>query len=161
MLGKKIWGRKRHILVDTQGFLLATKVHTAGLVDRRGAPLLLEPLVERFPRLTHLFADHGYTGPLIAWIKEHLGWDTEIVPHAHNTSHSDWELIDGQPVKITKPKGGFQVQRKRWIVERTFAWLIRWRRLARDYEGLPSSSEAFIQIASIRLCLTRLSPSRY
>ena len=60
-----------------------------------------------------LFADHGYTGPLIAWIKEHLGWDTEIVPHAHNTSHSDWEFIDGQPVKITKPKGGFKVQRKR------------------------------------------------
>jgi len=161
MPGKKIWGRKRHILVDTQGFPLAVKVHSAGIVDRRGAPLLLEPLVNRFPRLTHLFADHGYTGPLLDWIKEHLGWQTEIVPNEHHTSRVDWELRDGKPVKIQKPKGGFQVQKKRWIVERTFAWLIRWRRLARDYEGLPESSEAFIQIASIRLFLTRLAPFRY
>ena len=120
--GKKIFGRKRHILVDTQGFLLAVKVHTAALVDRRGAPLLLEQLKNRFPRLCHLFADHGYTGPLLDWIKEHLGWETEIVPRPQNTSHLDWVLIDGQPVQIKKPKGGFQVQRKRWIVERTFAW---------------------------------------
>lgn len=161
MPGKKIWGGIRHILVDTQGFLLAVKVHTAGWVDRKGALLLLEPLAKRFARLSHLFADQGYTGPLIAWIKEHLGWETEIVPHEHTTSHGDWELVNGQPVKIKKPKGGFQVQRKRWIVERTFAWLIRWRRLARDYEGLPSSSEAFIQIASLRLFLTRLAPFRY
>lgn len=161
MPGKKIWGRKRHILVDTQGFLLAVKVHTAGWGDRKGAPLLLKPLAKRFARLSHLFADQGYTGPLMAWIKEHLGWETEIVPHEHTTSHGDWELVNGQPVNIKKPKGGFQVQRKRWIVERTFAWLIRWRRLARDYEGLPSSSEAFIQIASLRLFLTRLAPFRY
>jgi transposase len=160
MLGKKIWGRKRHLLVDTQGFLLAVKVHTAGLVDRRGAPLLLEGLRQRFPCISHLFADHGYTGPLIEWIKEHLGWETEIVPSQQNTSHSEWVLIDGQPVQIRKPKGGFQVQRKRWIVERTFAWISRFRRLARDYEGLPSSSEAFIQVASIRLFLTRLAPFR-
>ncbi|WP_374226839.1 transposase [Ktedonobacter sp. SOSP1-85] len=62
---------------------------------------------------------------------------------------------------MRKPKGGFQIQCKRWIVERTFGWLIRIRRLARDYEGLPSSSEAFIQVTSIRLLLTRLAPSRY
>lgn len=148
------------MLVDTQGFLLAVKVHTAALIDRRGAPLLLEHLKGRFPRMRHLFADHGYTGPLRDWIKEHLGWETEIVPHPQNTSHHDWVLIDGQPVQIKKPKGGFQVQRKRWIVERTFAWLIRWRRLARDYEGLPSSSEAFIQIAAIHLFLKRLTPFR-
>ncbi|GHO82316.1 IS5 family transposase [Dictyobacter formicarum] len=117
--GKKIWGRKRHILVDTQGFLLAVKVHTASLVDRRGAPLLLEHLNHRFSRMRHVFADHGYTGPLLAWIKEHLGWETEIVPHEHNTSHIQWVLVDGQPVKIIKSKGGFQVQRKRWIVENT------------------------------------------
>jgi transposase len=103
-----------------------------------------------FPRLRLLFADSGYTGPLIAWIKEHLGWQTEIVPKPD---------INGELIRVSGPKGGFQVQRHRWKVERTFGWLIRYRRLARDYEGLSSSSEALIQIASIRLFLTRLTPS--
>lgn len=134
------------------------KVHTAGLPDRTGAPLLLSGQHERLPRVSHLFADRGYTGPLLTWIKEQLGWDPEIVPHEHNDSHDDWVLINGEPVKVSKPKGGFQVQRKRWVVERTLGWLIRLRRLARDYEGLPTSSEAFIQITAIRLFLTRLAP---
>ena len=157
MPGKKIWGRKRHILVDTQGFLLAVKVLAANIADRAGAHLLLEGLAQRFARLSHLFADHGYDGePFAQWLQEHLGWQIEIVPPP-----SQWMLINGQPVEIGKPEGGFQVQRKRWIVERTFAWLIRFRRLARDYEGSPSSSEAFIHVASIRLLLTRLAPSQY
>jgi transposase len=161
MAEKKIWGRKRHILVDTQGFLLAVKVHTAGFVDRKGAPLLLEGLHTLLPRIRHLFADKGYTGPLCDWITDHLNWKTEIVPQASNTPQSEWVLINGEPVQLKKPKGGFQVQRKRWVVERTFAWLTRYRRLARDYEGLPTSSEAFIKVASIRLFLTRLAPSSY
>jgi transposase len=152
MAEKKIYGRKRHVLVDTLGLLLAVKVHSAGLVDRRGAPLLLQELRGRFPRLSHLFADSGYTGPLVAWIKMHLGWDTEIVPKP-----DPWAIINGELVRLP---GGFQVQRHRWKVERTLGWLIRYRRLARDYEGLPSSSEALIQIASIRLFLTRLTPFR-
>lgn len=159
--GKKIWGRKRHILVDTQGFLLAVKVHTAGISDREGAKVLLGDLAGRFPRVSHLFADHGYTGPLKQWIKEHLQWETEIVPKETNDSRQNWVLINDQPVLQPKPKGGFQVQRRRWVVERTFAWLSRFRRLARDYEGLPSSSEALIQVATIRLFLTRLAPFRY
>jgi putative transposase len=158
--GKKIWGRKRHLLVDTQGLLLAVKVHTAGLVDRCGAPLLLQELLGRFPRLVHLFADSGYTGPLLEWIKTHLGWQSEIVPKASKDSAQQWVLLNGKPVRLPKPKGTFQVQRHRWKIERTFGWLIRYRRLARDYEGLPSSSEALIQIASIRLFLTRLTPFR-
>lgn len=158
MPGKNIWGRKRHLLVDTQGFPLAVKVHSAALVDRTGATLLLEGLHTRLPRVSHLFADRGYTGPLLDWMRQHLGWEPEIVPHEHNDAHAEWELVDGKPVKRPKPKGGFQVQRKRWVVERTFAWFTRFRRLARDYEGLPSSSEALIQIASIRLFLTRLAP---
>jgi putative transposase len=161
MSGKKIWGRKRHVLVDTQGFLLAVRVHAANIVDRVGARLLLRRLVGRFPRLSHLFADRAYTGPLLDWIKTELGWDTQIVPKPENDSHQDWVLMDGVPVQRTKPKGGFQVQRHRWKIERTLGWLIRYRRLARDYEGLPSSSEAFIQIASIRLFLTRLTPFRF
>lgn len=120
--------------------MLAVKVHSAGLVDTRGAPLLLQDLVGRFPRLSHLFADSAYAGTLPIWIKALLGWETEIVPKPQT-------------------KGGFQVQRLRWKVERTFGWLIRFRRLARDYEGLPSSSEAFIQVASIRGFLTRLKLS--
>ena len=159
--GKKIFGRKRHLLVDTQGLILAVLVHAANIGDRDGARLLLQTLVGRFPRLCHLFADHGYTGPLIAWIKDLLGWETEILPKPGNESHQNWVLIDGQPVLRLLPKGGFQVQRHRWKVERTFGWLIRSRRLARDYEGLPSSSEALIQIAAIRLFLTRLTPFRF
>ena len=82
------------------------------------------------------------------------------MPKPGNDSHEEWTLEDGVPVCHRHPKGGFQVQRHRWKVERTFGWLIRYRRLARDYEGLPSSSEALIQIASIRLFLTRLTPFR-
>jgi transposase len=161
MLGKKIYGRKRHILVDTQGLLLAVKVHSAQIVDRTGAKLLLSGLPQCLPRVSHLFADKGYTGPLLEWISEQLHWTTEIVPSEHNESHQQWELVNGEPVLVRKPKGGFQVQRKRWVVERTFAWLTRFRRLARDYEGLTTSSEAFLQVASIRLMLSRLSPFRY
>jgi transposase len=81
----------------------------------------------------------------------------KYAPKPGNESHQKWVLVDGQPVLQLLPKGGFQVQRHRWKVERTFGWLIRYRRLARDYEGLPSSSAALIQIAAIRLCLTRLT----
>ena len=80
MPGKKIFGRKRHLLVDTQGLILAVLVHAANIGDRDGARLLLRTLVGRFPRLIHLFADHGYTGPLLDWIKALFGWDTETLP---------------------------------------------------------------------------------
>lgn len=155
MAEKKIYGRKRHVLVDTLGLLLAVKVHSAGIVDRSAARLLLEALPRSFPRLSHLFADLGYTGPLLDWIAEHLHWTTEIVPPPKVV------LIDGKAVLVRQPKGGFQVQRKRWVVERTLAWLTRFRRLSRDYEGLTTSSEAFIQLGAIRLMLSRLSPFRY
>lgn len=125
-----------------------------------GARLLLSTVVGRFPRLSLLFADRAYTGPLLDWIETELGWDTEIVPKPENDSREEWTLEDGQSVCKPKPKGGFQVQRQRWKIERTLGWLVRYRRLARDYEGLPSSSEALIQIASIRLFLTRLAPFR-
>ena len=92
---------------------------------------------------------------------QHLHWETEIVPKETNDSRQNWVIINDQPILVPKPKGGFQVQRRRWVVERTFAWLSRFRRLARDYEGLPSSSEALIQVATIRLFLTRLAPFRY
>jgi transposase len=162
---KKIFGRKRHVLVDTQGNLLAVKVHTAGLVDSIGAPLLLCGQQRRFPRISHLFADKAYRGPLLDWIKQELGWATEIVPKLGNTTQQEgeWVWIKARPVwrPAPKPKAGFAVQRKRWVVERTLAWLTRFRRLSRDYEGLTTSSEALIQLASIRLMLQRLVPFRY
>lgn len=161
MAEKKIFGRKRHVLVDTQGLLLAVKVHSAGIVDRGGARLLLEALPRPFPRVSHLFADKGYTGPLLDWIAEHLHWTTEIVPSLSEKVSQKVVLVDGKAVLVRPPKRGFQVQRKRWIVERTLAWLTRFRRLSRDYEGLTTSSEAFLQIGSIRLMLSRLSPFRY
>ncbi|WP_236031655.1 IS5 family transposase [Ktedonospora formicarum] len=163
--GKKITGRKRHILVDTQGHLLAVKVHSAQIVDCLGAPLLLQNQQGRFPRVRHLFADRGYRGPLTDWIRMHLGWRTEIVarPSPITAASGTWVWVNAKPVyrPAKKPKGAFLVQRKRWVVERTFACLTRFRRLARDYEGLPTSSEAFIQLASIRLMLSRLAPFRY
>jgi len=116
------------------GLLLAVKVHSAGLIDRHGAPLLLGDLVGRFPRVCVLFADGGYAGTLLEWIKTHLGWDTEIVPKP-----DPWVLVNGELTRLSGPKGGFLLQRQRWKVERTLAWLIRYRRLARDYEGLPQS----------------------
>lgn len=160
--GKKSLDGKRHMLVDTQGFLLAVKVHAANIADVTGAHLLLAGLAQRFTRLSHLFADHGYDGePFEQWLHEHLGWEIEIVPQQEREAQADWELVNGQSVQKRKPKGGFQVQRLCWIVERTFGWLIRFRRLARDYEGLPASSEAFIHVASIRLFLTSLAPSKF
>ena len=135
-------------------------MHAAHLVDRVGAALLLQPLQDRFPRISHLFADKAYTGPLIDWIKAHLGWTTEIVPKLGNEARSEWYLIDGVPVQFKKPTGGFQVQRQRWKIERTFGWLIRHRRLARDYEGLPRSAEAMIHLAAIHRFLVRLTPFR-
>jgi transposase len=134
--------------------------YVAKLTISLGARLLLQALAGCFPRISHLFADKAYRGPLLDWIKATLGWETEIVPKAENDARQKWELVDSVPVRVPLPKGGFQVQRHRWKVERTFGWLIRYPRLARDYESLPSGSEALIQIAAIKLFLNRLTPFR-
>ena len=154
--GKKIWGRKRHVLVDTQGFLLAVKVHAANISDKEGAKLLVAGKKSVFPRVEKLFGDHGYRGEVGLWIKEHVGWNLEVVAKEGKTAVERWLWLRNRAVRAEKEEKGFAVKRKRWIVERTLAWLIRYRRLARDYEGLPESSEAFIQIATIRLLLNRL-----
>jgi len=154
--GKKIWGRKRHVLVDTQGFLLAVKVHAANISDKEGAKLLLAGKKSVFPRMEKLFGDYGYIGEVGMWIKEQVGWNLEVVAKEGKTAIERWLWVRNRAVRAERGKKGFTVKRKRWIVERTLAWLIRYRRLARDYEGLPESSEAFIQIATIRLLLNRL-----
>lgn len=132
-------GRKRHVVVDTLGLLLAVVVHAANVQDRDGARLVLAKLTGRFPRLWLLWADAGYAGALLVWALVTAGVIIEIV---------------------AKPAGAttFAVLPKRWIVERTFAWLGRCRRLSKDYEALPATSEAWIQIAMIHLMLKRLTP---
>lgn len=136
--GKKVKGRKRHLAVDMLGLLLAIVVTEANLSDRAGARLVSWQLRGRFPRLVRLFADSNYAGPaLTGWLWEMGGWVLEIVRGR----------IDQQ---------GFEVQPKRWIVERTFGWLNRYRRLSKDYEELPTTSETMIRIAMIHLMLNRL-----
>ena len=139
--GKSVTGRKRHTLTDTLGLPLKVVVTAGNIQDRDGAKLLLEKLAtqaDTIKRLKLIWADGSYRGALIDWVAERFGWKLEVVE---------------------KPKDqiGFQVLPKRWVVERTFAWLVRQRRLARDYERLPETSESFIYAAMIRLMLRRLA----
>ena len=135
--GKKIKGRKRHIAVDTQGNLLAAIVHSAGIQDRVAARAVLMRLFYRFDTISTIFADGGYTGELIDWAKEMFGYAVNIV------KRSDQK--------------GFQVLPKRWIVERTFAWLNWSRRLSKDYELRHTSAETMIHIAFAHQLLRRIA----
>ena len=131
-------GRKRHIVVDTLGLILNCVVHPADVQDRDGAKLVLEDLAKRFPRLRRIWADGGYTGELLEQVKDWGKWVLEIVKKADKTA-------------------GFQLLPHRWIVERTFAWLGRYRRLSKDYEVFIETSETMIRLAMIRLMLKRLA----
>jgi putative transposase len=139
--GKKITGRKRHILVDTLGLLLVVVVHSAATQDWVGAREVFERIRGRFSRLRHVWADSAYAkDELPCWV---------------------WDLRDRLRIllEIVKRPGGqkgFRVLPKRWIVERTFGWLMKQRRLVRDYEYLPETSETFIYLAMVRLMLKRL-----
>ena len=133
--GKKIKGRKRHIAVDTEGNLLTVVVHSAGVQDRVGARAVLTRLFGRFDAIVKVFVDGGYTGTLIDWAKQMFGYDVEVVKR--NELHR------------------FKVLPKRWIVERTLAWLNWSRRLSKDYELLHTTSEAMMWIAFAHLMLRR------
>lgn len=158
MRRKKIRGRKRHLLVDAQGHLLAVKVLAANSSDQQGAKRLLAPLQDFFPRIDHLWGDSAYGGTLIDWIAEHLGWTLEVVrrPKLFNAEglHPAQVLFLWNQLFPSR----LGLQPKRWIVERSIAWIVRWRRLCRDHEGLPQSSEAFIMLSACRRMLSVLAP---
>ena len=137
---KLVTGRKRHLLVDVMGLLLVVLVHKASIQERAGAQSLLQRAkLKGFKRLSLIWADGGYQGQaMIEWVLGLAGWIFEIV-------------------KRTDEVKGFQVLPRRWVVERTFAWLGRYRRLSKDYEVLPQTSEAFIYAAMINLMLARLA----
>ena len=137
--GKKVKGRKRHILVDTLGLLIAVVVTAAGVQDYHGAKPVLESVKDRCPRLKVVWADGIYEKRwLIDWVRGECGWELAII-------------------KRSDKDKGFKLLPKRWVVERTFSWLGRYRRLSKDYERLPETSEAMIQMAMIHIMVRRLS----
>lgn len=136
---KRVKGRKRHIVTDTAGSLLAVLVHSANVQDNHGAVPLLRSLRRCFPKLHHIFADRVYRGPKLLEAVSDLGrWTIEIVTRSQSV-------------------GTFKAEPRRWVVERTFAWLGRNRRLAKDFEATIASAEAWVLVASIRLLSRRLA----
>jgi putative transposase len=141
--GKKVKGRKRHLLVDTEGFVLKAKVHSAKVMDHEGIKELLQHAGETFPRLTHLWVDAGYRGEDKGkdWVEKTLGWNVELVERARKPAPKEvfmawaeqWSKegvrVDWQ--KLLPPKG-FQVLPRRWVVERTFSWIDQNRRMSKD-----------------------------
>jgi putative transposase len=138
--GKKINGSKRHLVVDTLGLVLKVMVTTANVQDRDAAQSLLSALFQSYNSIKLVWADSGYAGQLVLWVRQQLGKCLEIVKPA-----------PGQK--------GFQVQPKRWIVERTFGWLGRWRRLSKNYERKTDTAEALVYISMTHLMLRRLRKS--
>ena len=137
--GKKIKGRERHILTDTEGILVHAVIHTADIQDRDGAPLVLRVFIRRFPWLRHVFADGGYAGDKLKNALRRIGqWTIEIV-------------------KRSDVAKGFVVLPRRWVVEQTLAWLNRNRGLAKDFEHTIASATAWLFIASIQLVARRIA----
>lgn len=131
--GKKTKGRKRHLLTDTQGLVLEALVHSAAIQDRDGAKLLLRQAKAVLKTIEKIYADGGYAGKLISWVKKHFGITLEIV------KRSDLK--------------GFVVLPKRWIIERTNAWVSKARRLAKEYERTTRNQESMIYVRMIQLML--------
>ena len=137
--GKKINGRKRHIVTDTLGLMVGLVVHGANVQDRDGSPEVLKSIRARWPWPRHVFEDGGYAGPKLKEVMRRFG---------------DWTI---EIIKRSDTAKGFEVLPRRWVVERTFAWLGRSRRLAKDWEKSIASSEAWIFVAQIRLLTRRLA----
>jgi putative transposase len=166
--GKKIDGRKRHLLVDTEGFVLKAKVHSAKISEQEGIKKLLRQADEKFPCLKHLWLDAGYRGEDKGkgWVEKVLGWIVELVERPRKPAPekvleawaAEWakegKKIDWQ--KLLPPRG-FQALPRRWVVERSFAWICHNRRMSKDYERLSATGEAFVYAALSRLMVRRLA----
>ena len=137
--GKKIKGRKRHLLVDTLGLILVVVVHSAGIQDRDGAKTVFEKARHKCTRLEKVWADGGYAGKLVAWVDDQCAWELEIVKRSDDVK-------------------GFKLLPKRWVSERTFGWLNKYRLLSKEYEVLIESSEADIYLAMTHVMVRRLAP---
>jgi putative transposase len=136
--GKKVNGRKRHLLVDVLGLILMVVVHAGSVQDRDGARLVLQQVRGKYPRLRLIWADGGYAGQLIEWVKSTFNRVLEIVKRDPETK-------------------GFEVLPRRWVVERTFGWFGRYRCLSKDYEYLTENSEAVIYAVMVHLMVRRLA----
>ena len=168
--GKKVKGRKRHLLVDTQGLVLKAKVHSAKVQDREGIKILLDLAPKHLPRLSHLWMDAGYTGEGKGadWVERALGWTAQIVRHPPKMAPDEvmrrwvreWAK-EGVPIDQEKLSGPrrFGDLPRRWVVERTFSWLGQNRRMSKDYERLTETSEAFVYVAMTRVMVRRLARS--
>jgi putative transposase len=166
--GKKTKGRKRHLLVDTEGFVLKVKLHSAKVMDWDGIKTLLQRADEQFPRLKHLWVDAGYRREDKGkeWVEKTFGWSVDLVERPKKPAPKEvlmaWAeqwLHEGVVVdweKLMPPKG-FVVLPRRWVVERSFAWICHNRRMSKDYERLCASGEAFVYAAMSRLMLRRLA----
>jgi putative transposase len=166
--GKKVKGRKRHILVDTEGLVLKVKLHAANVLDQVGIKTLLRQADGQFPRLCHLWLDAGYRGEDkgAEWVKKTLGWSVELVERPKKPAPEkvlmgwarEWAKegvrVDWQ--KLLPPKG-YLVLPRRWVVERTLSWIDQQRRMSKDYERLCASGEALVYAAMIRLMTRRLA----
>jgi putative transposase len=168
--GKKVKGRKRHLLVDTEGLVLKAKIHAANVIDQQGIKRLLDGAKEVFPRLTHLWLDADYRGEEEGrgWVEKVLEWSVDLVERPRKPAPekvlkawaTEWAK-EGEEVDWQKlmPPVGFQVLPRRWVVERTFSWIDQNRRMSKDYERLTETSEAFIYVAMSRLMVRRLARS--
>jgi putative transposase len=165
--GKKVHGRKRHLLVDTEGLVLKAKIHSAKVPDQDGLRLLLKSAREELlPRLKHLWVDAGYEGSGKRWAEEALGLSVEVVrrprkPVPEKVARlwaEEWAK-EGKKVDWQRlmPPRGFRLLPRRWVVERTFAWLSQNRRMSKDYERLCATGEAFVYVAMTRLMVRRLA----
>ncbi len=167
--GKKVKGRKRHLLlVDTEGFVLKAKIHSAKVMDWDGIKTLLRKADEQFPRLSHLWLDAGYRGEDKGkdWVEKTLGWSVDLVERPRKPAPKEVLLRwaeecakEGMEIDWEKllPPEGFQVLPRRWVVERTFSWIDQNRRMSKDYERQCASGEAFVYAAMSRLMMRRLA----
>jgi DDE family transposase len=136
--------------------LMGVKVTAASDSDLAGGKKLLEPMKDQFPSMKLIWGDSHYGGTLIQWVKEQLEWDVEVVQGLGTVPDANTEQTSP---KEKRSKGGFKVLPRRWVVERSFAWITRWRRLCRDHEGLPERSEAFIKLSACRRMLSHIAPT--